>query len=435
MSTVSLSPLAAPVSWRRWFVPRSSDWMPAFLYIGVLLDYLVQHHNALLSWQTPLVVGALIMLAALERWEHWRYGEQSPLRLRQILFVVNVLLIEVVAQASFEGIGSFLYLILPLKAWLSFGRRSGYATALGVLLVYVAKTVFAATQLVVPVEQLLSSCIMFGTATTFVLTIAHLAARERLDRERAEQLLELVERSHRELEQSHDELAMYAAQVADLAAVAERNRVARDIHDSLGHYLTAITIQLEKALAFQEKDRAESQRSVHASRRLAQEALADVRRSVGLLRSHGGAFSLASMLHDLAASDGAGEPHVTVHTTGDEAAYPLELRIVLYRAAQEGLTNIRRHAQATQAHVEVCFNSSNATLTISDNGVGFDLVRYEAAARERAVGYGIQGLRERVALIGGSFDIARATEGGTVLTVVVPKANAHEAPREAAWIS
>ncbi|MBC8161596.1 MAG: sensor histidine kinase [Roseiflexaceae bacterium] len=425
---------AAPVSWQRWLVPRSSDWMPAFLYVGVLLDYVVLHHSTLYRWQTLLVVGALAVLAGLERWEHWRYGEQAPMRLRQLMFAINLLLIEVVAQISFTGIGSFLYLILPLKAWLAFGRGAGYMTAAGVMALYVAKTGLAATQLEVPIEQLISGCIMFGTAIAFVLTISHLATRDRLDRERAEQLLDLVARSHRDLERSHDELAVYAAQVADLAAVAERNRVARDIHDSLGHYLTAITIQLEKALAFHEKDRQESQRSVQTSRRLAQEALTDVRHSVGLLRSQHGSFSLASMLHDLAAYGIDGQPNVAVHIAGEETAYTLELRMVLYRAAQEGLTNIRRHAQAQHAWVDVRFDDTCATLTVSDDGVGFDPVRYEAATRDQTAGYGIQGLRERVALIGGSLEIVRAHDCGTLLTVVLPSAAAGRAqPAEAAW--
>lgn len=431
MNSVPIPLPAAPATWLRRLVPRSSDWMPAFLYIGVLLDYVVLHHRVLIGWQTLLVVGALVTLAGLERWEHWRYGEQAPMRVRQCLFAVNVLLIEVMAQASFEGIGAFLYLILPLKAWLAFGQGPGYAAAFGVMAVYVAKIGLQAAEMVIPLENLISSCIMFSTAIAFVLTISYLATRDRLGREHAEHLLKMVARSHHELERSHEQLAAYAAQVAELAAVAERNRVARDIHDSLGHYLTAIAIQLEKALAFHEKDRYEAQRSVQVSRRLAQEALADVRRSVGLLRSQHGSFSLADMLHELAAAEADGQPKIAVWIEGDEAAYAAELRTVLYRVAQEGLTNIRRHAQASHASVAVRFEAERVTLTVSDDGVGFDLARYEAAARGSKVGYGIQGLRERVGLIGGSIDIVRARERGTVLTVVVPNSAAVAGARQA----
>lgn len=420
MQTIPIQSPSAPAPWKRWLIPRSSDWIPAFLYLGVLLDYLIQHHSALFHWQTLLVVGALTTLAVLERWEYWRYGEQAPLHVRQILFVVNLLLIEVVAQISFEGIGSFLYLILPFKAWVAFGRGSGYAVACGVIAVYIAKTLLVATQLPVPIEQLLSGCIMFGTATGFVVTLSQVAASDRLERQRAEQLLELIEHSHRDLEQSHKELAAYAAQVADLATVAERNRMARDIHDSLGHYLTAIAIQLEKALAFHDKDREESQRSVQTSRRLAQEALTDVRRSVGLLRAQHEPFSLGDMLHNLAVSAADGHLKVGIDIAGDEVRYGVASRMVLYRAAQEGLTNIRRHAHAKHVHVDLHFALEQATLRITDDGRGFDPEHYQTAISEQTASFGIQGLRERVALVGGTLDIAPAPTGGTVLTVALP---------------
>lgn len=407
------------MQWWRRLLPCPTDWLPAFLYIGVLLDYLVQHHSALYHWQTLLVLGSLVLLAALERWENWRYGEQSPLWMRQVTFSINVVLIEIVAQYSLEGIGSFLYMILPLKAWLAFGRNASHATALCVTVVYVTKTTLYAVVVGMPFEQLLSSCIMFVTAIVFVLIMAHLVASDRGERERVEQLLALVERSHHELEHSHQQLAAYAAQVADLATVAERNRLARDIHDSLGHYLTAIAIQLEKALAFEEKDRGEVQRSVQTSRRMAQEALTEVRRSVGLLRSQHTSFSLGTMLHDLATLHGE-LPKVQLSMAGDETAHPLAARLILYRAAQEGLTNIRKHAGANTVWLDLRFEPTHATLLVADDGIGFDLARYEALAWDHNVGFGIQGLRERLALIGGRLDIAQRQDGGTMLVVETP---------------
>ena len=274
--------------------------------------------------------------------------------------------------------------------------------------VYAYKIVSYASPVPIPIKDILSSCILFATAIAFVLTISHLAGRDRSDRERAEQLLAALERSHSELE-------VYAAQAAATAAVAERNRVARDIHDGLGHYLTAINIQLEKALAFYAKDSAESQLAVQTSKRLAHEALSDVRRSVGLLRERAEHFALAPMLRELVEL-GAGGPSVALDLSGDEAAFPLAVRMVLYRAAQEGLTNIRRYARASQANLELRFEANHAMLRICDDGVGFVPELAEATG-----GYGLRGLRERVALIGGSLQIQSAPGRGVAVTVVVPR--------------
>lgn len=198
--------------------------------------------------------------------------------------------------------------------------------------------------------------------------------------------------------------------------MAERNRVARDIHDGLGHYLTAINIQLEKALAFYAKDSAESQLAVQTSKRLAHEALSDVRRSVGLLRERADHFALAPMLVELVELGAGGGPSVALDLSGDEAAFPLAVRMVLYRAAQEGLTNIRRYAGASQANLELRFEADHATLRICDDGVGFVPELAEATG-----GYGLRGLRERVALIGGSLQIQSAPGRGAAVTVVVPR--------------
>lgn len=409
-------PAHPPRTWRRWLVPRPSDWVPTCLYIGVLLDYLVIHHATLLGWPTLLVLAALALLVALERWEYAHYGEHAPRRVRLLLFVLSVSLIELVVQLSFDGIGSFLYLILPLRAWLSFGRPAGYAASVAVMAVYASKIVADVYPVPIPIEYILSSCILFATAIAFVLTISHLAGRDRRDRERAEQLLAALERSHGELERSHGELAVYAAQAAATAAVAERNRVARDIHDGLGHYLTAINIQLEKALAFYAKDSAESQHAVQTSKRLAHEALSDVRRSVGLLRGRAEHFALAPMLRELVELGAGGGPSVALDLSGDEAVFPLTVRMVLYRAAQEGLTNIRRYARASQADLALRFEADHATLRICDDGVGFVPELAEATG-----GYGLRGLRERVALIGGSLQIQSAPGRGAAVTVVVPR--------------
>ncbi len=314
-------PAVAPLPWPARLLPRAADWVPACLYTGVLLDYLVLHYTTLWSAETAVLLAALAVLVASERWEFVRYGEQMPrnVGLRQLL--LTMVLIATVVQIDTEGMGPFLYLILPLKAWRWFDRRAGYLMSITVTLIYTATSLYDVITLGLPLNHVASSVILFATASAFVLTISHLAQEDRRARDHAEHLL-------RALEQSHRELAASAAVAADVAAVAERSRVARDIHDSLGHYLTALNIQLEKALAFQRNDPEETARTLHTAKRLAHDALADVRRSVGLLRSPQAVFSLAGLIHKLATFTG-GEPHVVVEIIGDEQQYTVETRLVL----------------------------------------------------------------------------------------------------------
>ncbi len=111
-----------------------------------------------------------------------------------------------------------------------------------------------------------------------------------------------IERLYQELEASNRQLTLYAQQMATLAATQERNRLARDIHDSLGHYLTVVNVQLEKALAFREVRPEESLKSVVAAKRLASEALQDVQTSMGALRSTDNPFNLRTALEGLVAN-------------------------------------------------------------------------------------------------------------------------------------
>lgn len=410
-STLSLHPQPA---WPRRLAPRTSDWVSGCLYVGVLLDYLVLHTGRLLHWESALLLLCFGLLIAGERWEYRRFGERTPPKVGALLLVLSVALIEASVRITAEGMGPFLYVIIPLRAWLIFGHRAGYAISLAITAIYTAQTIGEARLLGLPLAAGLSSAILFATAIAFVLTISYLAREDRSGRERAEGLAAELERSNREL-------AAYAASAADSAAIAERSRVARDIHDSLGHYLTALNIQLEKALAFQERDAAETQRTLQTARRLAHEALADVRRSVGLLRAGSAPFSLAAMLRELAHGE---RPAVTVSVAGDEGGFPVEARLALYRVAQEGLTNIRRHAEADRAALTLQFAPGHALLQIRDDGRGFALG--DGAGDDRH--FGIQGMRERVALLGGELVITSAPGQGTSISVRVPQAPGPQGP-------
>ncbi|WP_228040124.1 sensor histidine kinase [Nodosilinea sp. LEGE 07088] len=101
------------------------------------------------------------------------------------------------------------------------------------------------------------------------------------------------------LEASHTQLQHYAARVADLATTEERNRLARDIHDSLGHHLAAINIQLEKANAYRERDPSRAYEAVDHAKRTVQAALKDVRESVSSLRQDNEPFLFQETLNDL----------------------------------------------------------------------------------------------------------------------------------------
>ena len=236
---------------------------------------------------------------------------------------------------------------------------------------------------------------------------------------RAAQDQEELETLHASLETSHRQLQASTHQVAELAATEERNRLARDIHDSLGHHLSAINIQLEKASAYKVRDPKRAAEAVDHAKRTVKEALKDVRESVSSLRE-GEAFSLAESLRSLVERMNHSNLKIDLKQVGTEVGYPKLALMTLYRAVQEGLTNIHRYAQAEEVAIQLHLGKNEATLSVADTGRGFDVPAWEADFEGRQT-YGLQGLRERLNLVGGHLELTSRIGQGTKLEVVIPR--------------
>jgi signal transduction histidine kinase len=224
------------------------------------------------------------------------------------------------------------------------------------------------------------------------------------------QALTSVERARAELDAANRKLRDYAAQSEELATARERNRIAREIHDGLGHYLTTIHMQIQAARSILASDRPRAEQTLAKAQQLAQEALGDVRRSVAALRvAPAERQSLPAALGELAdAACAAGLPTMLT-VLGDARPLDPQEEQALFRTAQEGLTNARKHAQAASATLTLDFSAANRVrLTVADDGRG---------AQRTDGGFGLVGLRERVELVGGS--LALQSEPGAGLALIV----------------
>ncbi|RXK55207.1 sensor histidine kinase [Oleiharenicola lentus] len=218
------------------------------------------------------------------------------------------------------------------------------------------------------------------------------------------------EKLRHELEKANLQLRAQAAQTEELATTRERNRVAREIHDGVGHYLTVVKTQLDAASALLPAQPDRAREAVGKAAKLAAEALDDVRRSVGTLRTDATRPPLPEALKELAAH---GEPAPTLAIEGEPRPLAPGVEHALFRAAQEGLTNIRKHARATNALLRLDFRTpQRVVLELADNGVG--------ANGANGTGFGLRGLRERIELLGGTVASGNRLEGGFALRVEVP---------------
>ena len=214
------------------------------------------------------------------------------------------------------------------------------------------------------------------------------------------------------LAQAHQQLTEYAAQVERLATLRERNRLAREVHDSMGHYLTTLTVQLEIVTKLIDTDPGRARDAALQAKQLASEGLEQIRRSVAALRpSPLDDLSLEQTIQNLA--NDAASAGLVCHFTQTGTRRPLspEIEIVLYRAAQEALTNIRKHAHAHKVEIHLNFEADAAHLSIRDDGVG---------RKNPQDGFGLSGLRERVSAAGGKMWAENHPEGGFIVEMIVP---------------
>jgi signal transduction histidine kinase len=247
--------------------------------------------------------------------------------------------------------------------------------------------------------------IIASTAIFFVAVFAQLRLDEQQAREHAEQLM-------MELEKANVQLAAYATQAEELAMTQERNRLAREIHDNLGHTLTIVNVQIEAAKVVMDSDPGRALDAMNKAQELAQEGLTRVRESVATLRESPVSTrpldeAIASLVKETQSSGIVTEFKVA----GEPLALENKVALALYRTAQEGLTNVRRHARASRVDVVLDFQPSEVRLEIRDNGVG---------AVETSGGFGLLGIRERMQLLGGRLEIRTAVGEGFCLTASVP---------------
>src|SRR6266536_3469745 len=218
------------------------------------------------------------------------------------------------------------------------------------------------------------------------------------------------------------QLTRLSAQSRQSAVVAERNRMARDIHDTLAQGFTGVIVQLEAVEdAIACCRRKEANGHLRRASELARQSLNEARRSVHALRPQAlEEKQLSEALKDLIEKMTRGTTvHAKFTLQGKRRKLPPEWETNLLHIGQEVLTNVLRHARANEFKVLLVFDRREIRLDLRDNGCGFD-------PKRRHEGFGLQGMRERAEGMGGQLSIESANGKGTVISIVLPLANASE---------
>jgi signal transduction histidine kinase len=344
-------------------------------------------------------------------------GWWLPQRLagRSLYTILQVGLIVLVSLVGGIRLFPLLFVVLIIRSSFIFKPRTCLAVT-GIALMFCVLVLllrFQSLELLPTVANLprlrrlwLGRILLVGLTLVFLQLLMYAVVSERQSREK--------------LMVAHAKLQQYASEIENLATVQERNRIAREIHDSLGHSLTVFNLHLEAALRLLQSDPDEARELLIEAKQLSSTALREVRESVATLRDPLQGRSLkgaiASLINDFQRST-----HVfpNFHYQID-VSLSSKLEIAIYRIAQEALTNICKYAAATQVDLliqaEILAGTPEAAtvrVLIQDNGNGFD-------STQTTTGFGIQGMQERTLALAGEFALTTAPGEGCGIEAVFP---------------
>jgi signal transduction histidine kinase len=201
-------------------------------------------------------------------------------------------------------------------------------------------------------------------------------------------------------------------EIKDMATELERSRLAREIHDSLGHTLTALNMQLEVFSTLHKTNPAQAMAAFDTARRLASDILEDVRAVVHSIRHQDFQFEKA-LRGVIDQSQQLNDANLTLAI--ETADIPPGSAYQLYNIARECLTNSIKHASARNIGISVRENNNTILLECSDDGAGFD------ATESNSKGHGLRGMKERAESLGGTLTVESSAGRGTRISVSVPK--------------
>lgn len=327
------------------------------------------------------------------------------------VILISTLLTFYIIIAGRMFMGVYLLLMLIAQANAIFKPRP--AITFSILLVAAYMAILAWSE--ASSAEMVSTFVSLTIAVVFVTTLSQVLMRYSEQTDRANQLLAQLQLANAELQEMRQK-------EKDLIIAEERVRMARDLHDGLGHHLTALSIQLQAAEKMIHTRPIIASEAIGNARGEVQAALKEVRQSVAALRETPVELNelpqtIARLVEECGRVTGL-QTHFDM--TGEAADLSPTAAMTLFRTAQEGLTNVQKHAEsATMVHARLAYSPEHVTLRIEDDGRGTP--DCPPPGSERSGRFGLAGLRERAGLLGGTLECGPRPGGGFYLLITLPK--------------
>lgn len=368
-----------------WFVISSSGYTPAGPFLPLLFVFAIDNIRTY-------------------------YLEEKLSSIVVLSLYIQMLLIFIFIFLDGSPVGGILLVILIAESLLASPRPNGdyifFISLAGFLFISAASLYMRSILNWESMASVLINCLFIF----FAYGVSHMARRQLEERERAENALLQLDRSRSDLEKAYQKLIEVSKEREQLAAAEERSRLARELHDTLAHTLTAVIVSLEAGKKIIGKEPVKALAEISKSQEQARKGLDEVRLTVKALRP----ADLENLHFKTALKGLARDYHgsgVNIrYDLGENHELPPSLQTTLYRIIQESITNSIRHGQASNITVRLQLDERNIQLEVEDDGRGCDNL---------IEGYGLQGIRERVAAFGGKVWFKNLKGGGFLVKLIL----------------
>lgn len=394
----------------RWFL------LMWFLFIAWnmlgMLNSLTTHLTPMFLLFFPLMIIHFALYGVMLSRETTLFSRSGFLLIQAVCILVMTHLTSSPAVAFTFSLALFMVAVDRLKEIrLVFIASAGY---LMVLLVY-AFTLGSSIpwQLLWNGQSVVSEVLALFVLTGFVLYLQQEHAHTR-----TQVFLQQLDMTHAQLREAHAQVSAYALHVEELTMINERQRIARDLHDTLVQGVAGLIMQLEVASNHvHQQDMGYAQELMHQIMEDARDTLADARCALGDLRT--GCLrpdDLVEVVHEEIARFCAVTEISCTYDIDQLVATPAELCEQVLRVIGEGLNNIAHHARASHASIQTTHDKGMLAIEVHDDGIGFD----PTLVSPQRGHYGLPGIRERARLVGGQVTVMSAPGRGTTLLLQVP---------------
>ena len=379
-------------AWYRSLDPRLVDAVVGTVFTVISVVSVLNVGDPELGYADP---GVLAVILALVFGSAFYVRRSAPL----VCTLVSATALVLIATLDYQSNAQSQMLLVAMYALGSY--ESGVRRVVGFVGVEVGVAIVA----IVGIPEASTGNLMFAGALYAAVFFIGVAMRNRrLYQEQLEQRADLLAREHQE--------------AAARAIADERLRIAQELHDVVAHSMGVIAVQAGVGSHVIETDPAEAKRSLDAISVTSRTTLAEIRRLLGVLRADGdgAAYAPAPGLGDLdrlVADIRAAGVGVDIVTEGTPHEVPPGVDLTAYRIVQEALTNVLKHAGPARAAVTVGYEPDAITLEVVDDGRGIN-------GRATEGGHGLLGMRERVAVYGGTLDAGPRVGGGFRVAARLP---------------